>query len=440
MNESFNFYYSSTSSDRSFCKTLDHACSENGTGGNINWIGSSCVYFITDPQNIDYATTGSMYYIHKDHLGSFDKVTDEYGLVVDSYSFDAWGNRVGNEWNTADKIEHLFDRGYTGHEHLDKFGLINMNGRVYDPKLGRFLSPDPDIQEPDNSQNYNRYSYCLNNPLIFTDPSGENFIDDLSGVVNLVTAPFRFLTECTNATNALINGENYKWNSDYIYDPQSLSNAWRNNPNVVLGPNGYPMTTDGEYSPFASLLDERTILDASESSWKLQIAWLGSPKKLSDENSPWDYWIAGFDMVKVGANSDGKSSQKGNSIVSDIGTSSNYIELTVGIASRTLTDSKIGSNLAYKFAFNSKFLKGVSYLKPLGYWAMGFSFFSDIYLSVNDQQSWTETFVNTGVTGVSMAVSGWIGLVIQANYLASKTYLKAIIKHPEWAPYPIHGR
>ena len=101
--------------------------------------------------------------------------TDNTGAVVDSYSFDAWGNRVGNIWNTPDNVTHLFDRGYTGHEHLDQFGLINMNGRIYDPKLGRFLSPDPYIQEPENTQSFNRYSYCLNNPLVFTDPSGNSF-------------------------------------------------------------------------------------------------------------------------------------------------------------------------------------------------------------------------------------------------------------------------
>ena len=66
-----------------------------------------------------------------------------------------------------------FDRGFTGHEHIDEIGLINMNGRMYAPNLGRFLSPDNYIQSPDNPQNYNRYSYCLNNPLRYTDPSGE---------------------------------------------------------------------------------------------------------------------------------------------------------------------------------------------------------------------------------------------------------------------------
>ena len=64
-------------------------------------------------------------------------------------------------------------RGYTGHEHLAWFGLVNMNARLYDPLLGRFLSPDPYVQMPDFTQNFNRYSYCLNNPLVYVDETGE---------------------------------------------------------------------------------------------------------------------------------------------------------------------------------------------------------------------------------------------------------------------------
>ncbi len=66
--------------------------------------------------------------------------------------------------------------GYGGHEYLKPFGLINMNARLYDPALGRFLSPDPYVQAPDYSQNFNRYSYCLNNPLKYSDPNGENWL------------------------------------------------------------------------------------------------------------------------------------------------------------------------------------------------------------------------------------------------------------------------
>ena len=63
---------------------------------------------------------------------------------------------------------------------MPEFGLVNMNGRLYDPILGRFLSCDNYVQMPDNTQNFNRYSYCLNNPLKYNDPSGE-FIPQLIG-------------------------------------------------------------------------------------------------------------------------------------------------------------------------------------------------------------------------------------------------------------------
>ncbi len=62
--------------------------------------------------------------------------------------------------------------GYTGHMQLDRSGFIHMQGRLYDPVLGRFLSPDPIVLNPTNSQNWNKYSYVLNNSTKYTDPSG----------------------------------------------------------------------------------------------------------------------------------------------------------------------------------------------------------------------------------------------------------------------------
>ena len=62
-------------------------------------------------------------------------------------------------------------RGFTGHEHIDELDLIHMNGRVYDPGIGRFLSPDPNVQLPKSTQGFNRYAYVQNNPLKYTDPS-----------------------------------------------------------------------------------------------------------------------------------------------------------------------------------------------------------------------------------------------------------------------------
>ena len=91
--------------------------------------------------------------------------------------------------NILDKLT-LLDRGYTGHEHLLSVGLIHMNGRLYDPVLHRFLQPDNYVQDLFNTQNFNRYGYCLNNPLVYVDQNGEFWhivIGALvGGVVNLV--------------------------------------------------------------------------------------------------------------------------------------------------------------------------------------------------------------------------------------------------------------
>ena len=95
------------------------------------------------------------------------------GEALQQFSYDAWGNsRDPYTWTGANTTHCMFDRGFTGHEMLYDFGLINMNGRMYDPVMSSFLSVDRYVQNPSNSQNFNRYSYCLNNPLKYVDPSG----------------------------------------------------------------------------------------------------------------------------------------------------------------------------------------------------------------------------------------------------------------------------
>ena len=126
-----------------------------------------------------------IYYIHEDNLGSIQAVTDESRNVVSRYYYTPWG---GRELLAG---RNITDRGYTFHEHLEPFGLINMNGRVYDPVLARFLSPDPYVQAPDFTQSLNRYSYCMNNPFKYTDPDGEfwQFViaAAIGGVFNLAS-------------------------------------------------------------------------------------------------------------------------------------------------------------------------------------------------------------------------------------------------------------
>ncbi|MCH2041011.1 MAG: hypothetical protein MK185_10300 [Saccharospirillaceae bacterium] len=130
-------------------------------------------------------TSGSkagLTYLHKDHAGSITAVTDQSGVLKDRFSYDAYGKRrqvitngiVGNLTlhDFLNKTSASTNRGYTGHEMLDEVGLIHMNGRVYDPLAGVFLSADPFVQAPGEILNINRYSYVKNNPLSYTDPSG----------------------------------------------------------------------------------------------------------------------------------------------------------------------------------------------------------------------------------------------------------------------------
>ena len=169
----------------------------DGTDGTTLYLGN--VEFITKAdgarlfkryiggvaiQNL-YLSNGNstLSYTHKDHIGSIDTITegDDNGMtgqITQAMSFGAWGERrEAINWNLPfmgmlASLRNITPRGFTGHEMIDHAGIIHMNGRIYDSKLGRFLQADPNVQAPDNSQNLNRYSYVLNNPLSYTDPSG----------------------------------------------------------------------------------------------------------------------------------------------------------------------------------------------------------------------------------------------------------------------------
>ena len=145
------------------------------------------------------------YNIGRDYLGNITQIATLDGTPVAEYSYDPWGRlrdpATLDIYTSGNEPGLFLGRGYTGHEHLTWFGLINMNARLYDPLPGRFLSPDPYVQMPDFTQNYNRYSYALNNPLKYTDESGEYFVwDDClaffgGGLFNWATHGFKFNKE-----------------------------------------------------------------------------------------------------------------------------------------------------------------------------------------------------------------------------------------------------
>jgi len=153
----------------------------NGQGG---WTNTLTRIFVSTPAGvigIEERTPAqtTRQYLHRDPLGSIVAVSGEAqsgnAPLLAEYAYDAWGKRRNSSnWSptTTNPANPTTDRGFTGHEMLDHIDLIHMNGRIYDPLIGRFLSPDPQIQAPENLQSFNRYTYVLNRPLSLTDPSG----------------------------------------------------------------------------------------------------------------------------------------------------------------------------------------------------------------------------------------------------------------------------
>ncbi|MGU9937113.1 RHS repeat-associated core domain-containing protein [Empedobacter brevis] len=166
--------------------TIEITVDQNGNAKIINYISSpyDTPFFYVTETNLNSSISRSkegFHYLARDFQGSIMAIYDENANVIERRLFDPWGNIVkvqdvnGNVTEGENAKLIFLDRGYTGHEHFTEVGIIHMNGRIYDPMLKQFLSPDNFIQDPENSQNYNRYGYAWNNPLLYTDPSGEVF-------------------------------------------------------------------------------------------------------------------------------------------------------------------------------------------------------------------------------------------------------------------------
>ena len=149
---------------------------ESGSDTQLLWLGGDAYSAPMVLRKTSF-TSWTPYVIGRDYLGSITHIATTSGTLVAEYSYDAWGRlrdpATNAVYDAASQPALLLGRGWCGHEHLPAFGLINMNARLYDPILGRFLSPDPYIQALDLPASFNRYSYCLNNPLKYTDESGE---------------------------------------------------------------------------------------------------------------------------------------------------------------------------------------------------------------------------------------------------------------------------
>lgn len=262
----------------------------------------------------------NVFFTLTDFQGSVLKVANRQGQLIDqlSYNYDAWGRRRdltswtydgssteaeptggvdanGNDWGVEDWSnpgETLappippvqssigtvwFNRGYTGHEHYDDFQMIHMNARLYNPLLGNFYSPDRLIADPTNSQNYNRYSYALGNPVKYTDPSGYSSEDLGFGAFggrafNLFSAAF---------FGGDIAGMSF--GTDDIFNEVSSENLGNQFNNVPTEPDG-PLTIKSSFIPTVVLVDGgRPYFEGDYSYFEYAFNGIESPYQTLDE-------------------------------------------------------------------------------------------------------------------------------------------------------------
>ncbi|MDP5202034.1 RHS repeat-associated core domain-containing protein [Flavobacterium sp. DG2-3] len=201
-NDRSSMFYGSLANDK-LQRTYRKHYSADGTMEVKHNIATGEIEFVTYIGGDGYSapvvlksngTAQNYLYLHRDYQGTIVAISDQNGAVVEKRLFDAWGSIVKVQDGAGNALAGLtvLDRGYTGHEHLQSVGIIHMNGRLYDPKLHRFLQPDNYVQEPYNTQNYNKYAYVLNNPLKYTDPSGEEIVFGVAVAIGAAIAALTY--------------------------------------------------------------------------------------------------------------------------------------------------------------------------------------------------------------------------------------------------------
>lgn len=335
----------------------------------------------------------------KDHLGNIRVACRlESGVLrtrqVDRY-YPFGMNIKGLTANSSTGIrpnEYL----YNGKMMQDEHGLnwLDYGARFYDPVLGRWHSVDP---LADERSWVSPYSYCQNNPLNRIDPTGAlDWIPPSDGSGN-------WTTEAGDSPGSLARDAN-------ITQAEAESAVRTANQNRGQARSSDIMVYEG---------DKVNVANRPGYTWS-------SGSSTTNSSTP-----ATPSTPSTAASTSGSSGNTMQTI--------NTVATTGGLITDATREVVQIPSVGYNIAYNSTLLKSVNYLKPISYGLSGITVASDFYLSANGQQSWGETGLNTTVTGISMAVGGWPGLIIQANYQASKLYMKTLKEHPDWAPYPSNG-
>jgi RHS repeat-associated protein len=165
------------------------------SGGTLPSLGSA-----NSPSVLSSINLNKVEYWQSDAIGSVASTADQNSTVTARYAYDPFGKRRYSNGNYDQYGNLVIDwvdtappgtgRGFTSHEQLDDIGIVNMNGRVYDPQIGRFMQADGFVPHPEDLQSFNRYSYCRNSPISCIDPSGYlDGIDD-GGLASEATSSY----------------------------------------------------------------------------------------------------------------------------------------------------------------------------------------------------------------------------------------------------------
>jgi len=200
-------------------------------------------------QMVAVRSAGVLYYTYTDHLGNVVLLSKTNGSIVSGSNarYDPFGNY--RTWPGSNVNPTISDRGFTGHVHdntgaypTQNVGLIYMNARYYLPEVGRFISPDSIVPEAENPQSYNRYSYALNSPLNYTDPTGHwpSWLEYAFGVA------YQFANDLTFGLPDHISGTDWQEAQSYSFqNGQQLGRAAGTVVNVALTIDGIVKTGSG---------------------------------------------------------------------------------------------------------------------------------------------------------------------------------------------------
>jgi len=293
------------------------------------------------------------------------------------------------------------------HEHLDAFGIINMNGRVYNPLTAQFLSPDPFVQSPDNWANYNRYGYCLNNPLIYSDPSGYKLREAND---NYRYDPALAIDQSYSVTPSIGQGDYLSWLRD---------SSW--------GGGGGPMRYF--YAPNGNYYNEhgnQVTYDEVKNNYILPNAWLHATGDAA--GNVFSSYVHGDDYTKRALNSIGISVQDAiNALPNSLGimvslsqefanANSGKFAITTmnGTELMMTTDQLIGGlEIASKFTLYG----GIGIEAGIAYFGSGEA-------QVQAKQNfWSDTMVSISLYTISVAGCGVPALILSVGWVMYRNHV-----------------